>query len=124
MALADITLVDSQAAPQNHVMVYVVTENGQVVRKNLSAGLETPELYVLGSRDAKVGGVMVRSSLRKLTLGFLDADGVTTRYMSIREIVDVDPKIYTDARIEDLVTMFRSDGTEARMLLYTKGSVG
>lgn len=124
MALADVTLVDSKASPENHVMAFVATENGQTVRKNLSASLETPELYVLGSRDGKANGVPVKSSLRKLTLGFLDADGVTTRYMSIREIVDVDPKIYTDARIEDLVTMFRSDGTEARMLLYTKGSVG
>lgn len=124
MALADITLVDSKASPENHVMAFVTTENGQTVRKNLSAGLETPELYVIGSREGKANGVPIRSSLRKLTLGFLDADGVTTRYMSIREIVDVDPKIYTDARIEDLVTMFRTDGTEARMLLYTKGSVG
>lgn len=124
MALADITLVDSKASPENHVMAYVTTENGQTVRKNLTASLETPELYYLGSREGKSGGVPVRSSMRKLTLGFLDADGVTTRYMSIREIVDVDPKIYTDARIEDLVTMFRTDGTEARMLLYTKGSVG
>lgn len=124
MALADITLTDSQSTPVNHVFAYVSTENGQAVRKNLSAALDTPEVYSIGSREGKANGVPVRSCLRKLTLGRLDADGVTTRYASIREIIDVDPKIHTDALIEDLVTMFRTDGTEARAVLYVKGSMG
>lgn len=124
MALADITLTDSQASPQNHVMSYVGTENGQVIRKNASAALDQPESYILASREGKANGVPVRSTLRKLTLGRLDADGVTTRYASIREIIEVDPKIHSDALIEDLVTMFRTDGTEARVVLYVKGSVG
>lgn len=124
MALADITLVDSQASPENHVFSYVTTENGQAIRKNLSASLDEPETYAIGSRDAKAKGVPVRSSLRKLEIGRLDADGVTTRYASIREIIDVDPKIHSDALIEDLVTMFRTDGTEARAVLYVKGSMG
>lgn len=124
MALADITLADSQSTPVNHVMAYVGTENGLAVRKNLSASLDTPEQYAIGSRDAKANGVPVKTCLRKLTLGRLDADGVTTRYASIREIIEVDPKIHTDALIEDLVTMFRADGTEARCVSYIKGSVG
>lgn len=124
MALADITLTDSQASPQNHVFAYVGTENGQVIRKNASAALDQPEIYAVGNRESKANGVPVRSSLRKLTLGRLDADGVTTRYASIREIIEVDPKIHSDALIEDLVTMFRTDGTEAREVLYIKGSVG
>jgi len=124
MALADITLVDSQATPQNHVLAYVGTENGQVLRKNLSAALDEPETLAIGSRDAKVGGVPVRSTLWKLTRGYLDGDGVTTRYISARVIFDVDPKIYTDARAEDLTAELLSGLTEANVKAYMKGSVG
>lgn len=124
MALADITLVDSQATPVNHVLSYVATENGLVIRKNLALSLDEPETYAIGQKDAKVGGVPVKSTIIKLTRGFLDADGVTTRYMSVRTIWDVDPKIYTDARAEDMVAEMNSGHTEAAAKAYLKGSKG
>lgn len=124
MALADITLVDSQATPQNHVHAYVATENNLVIRKNLSAPLDEPETLAIGSRDAKVNGEKVRSTLWKLTRGYLDADGVTTRFISCRVIWDVDPKIYTDARMEDVAAEVLSGLTEANVKAYVKGSVG
>lgn len=124
MALADITLVDSQASPVSHVFAYVATENGQVLRKNLSSTPDLPETLIIGHRKVKVKGVEVDSHLWKLTLSYLDADGVTTRQMSVRAIWDIDPKIYTDARAEDLAAMTISGLTEAFVKSVCKGSVG
>lgn len=124
MALADITLADSKASPESHVFSYVTTENGQVIRKNLAKAPDLPETLVLAHRKVKVGGVLVDSHLWKLTLSALDADGVTTRYASARVIWDIDPKIYSDALVEDLATMTLNALTETFVKAVTKGSVG
>lgn len=124
MALADITLVDSQASPVSHVFSYVGTENGQVIRKNLTAAPDVPETLVIGHRKVKVAGVQVDSHLWKLTLTYLDADGITPRQMSARVIWDIDNQIYTDARVEDMAAMTLSALTEAFVKAVTKGSVG
>lgn len=124
MALADITLADSQATPVNHVFEYVITENGQVIRKNMAAPPDLPELLIFGHRQVKSKGVMVDSHLWKLSQSYLDADGVTTRSMSCRVIWDIDPKIYTDARIEDMAKMTINALTETFVKVFTKGSMG
>lgn len=126
MALADITLTDSQATPVNHVFAYETTDTktGQVIRKNLAAALDAPEHLAIGQKQIKARGVPVTSTLWKLAVGRLDADSVTTRYIDVKIVIDVDPKIYTDALMEDIVTMVRTDFTETNVKNYVKGSKG
>lgn len=124
MALADITLVDSQVAPVSHVFSYVTTENGQVVRRNLAMPPDQPETLIMGHKPMKVGGVPVDSHLWRLNQSYLDADGVTVRRMSVRVIWEIDNQIYSDARIEDMAAMCLSGLTETFVKSFTKGSVG
>lgn len=124
MALADITLNDSQATPVSHVFSYVGTENGQVIRKNLAKSPETPETLILGHKKVKVNGVEVDSHLWRLNQTKLDADGVTVRRRSIRVIIEEDPMIYSDADAEDLATMLVNGMTETFVKSFMKGSVG
>lgn len=124
MALADITLNDSQATPVSHVFSYVGTENGQIIRKNLAKSPETPETLILGHKKVKVNGVEVDSHLWRLNQTKLDADGVTVRRRSIRVIIEEDPMIYSDADAEDLATMLVNGMSETFVKSFMKGSVG
>lgn len=126
MALADITLTDSASTPVNHVFAYESTDQktGQVIRKNLSAAMDAPEYLAIGQKTIKADGVPATSTLWKLKVGRLDADGITTRYITAKVMIDVDPKIYTDALMEDIVTMVRTDFTETNVKNYVKGSKG
>lgn len=124
MAISDITLVDSKSTPENHVFTERTQQGGQIIRANQAASLDTPETLMYATRKAKAHGVEVINSVVKLEVGHLDADGVTTRYMSVRQIWDIDPKIYTDARAEDLTAMMNSCMTEARAKLFMKGYPG
>lgn len=124
MAISNITLVDSKSTPENHVFTEKAQQGGQIIRANQAASLDAPETLMYATRMAKAHGVPVINSVLKLEIGFLDADGVTTRYMSVRQIWDIDPKIYTDARAEDLTAMMNSGVTEANAKLFMKGYPG
>jgi len=124
MALADITLNDGQASPVAHTFTYITTENGRVVRKEMAQSAETPWLHTIAHKKSKINGVNVDSHLERFDFTFLDADGVTPRYINIRVCADVDPLIYTDARAKDAAAFVRNRFAEAVGIAFMKGSVG
>jgi len=127
MALADITLADSKASPENHVFSYVGTQNNRVIRKNLSAPVDEPETLTLAhnERTANTKGVSqnINGHLARIDWVTLDADG-TARPQNIRAMADLDAAVYTQADFEDKVTMLRNLITDAFMVSLANGSVG
>lgn len=123
MALADITLADSKATPTNHVFAYVGTVNNRVIRKNLSAGVDTPETLTLAHQEATKSGNKIDSHLARIDWTLLDADG-TAHPQNIRVMCDIDRAVYDQADLEDKVTMLRNLITDAFMVSMAAGSVG
>lgn len=125
MALADITLTDSQPTPVNHAMTYVGTDSaGRVVRKDMTRTPDLPLVLTIGHKEGKVGGQKVDSHLWRLDDSILDADGVTVRRNNIRVMADIDPAVYSDGKAEDYAAMLCSAFTEAFMKAWQRGSVG
>lgn len=124
MALADITINDGQGTPVAHSFAYVTSENGKVVRKDLSRTPDLPLTLTIGHTKSKKGGVTVDSHLLRVDETKMDADGVTARYANVRVMVDCDPNIYTDGLADDLAAYIRNYLTGANMRLLMKGSVG
>lgn len=125
MALADIVLTDSQATPVDHTFTFIATDAaGRVVRRDLSRTPDLPLTLTIGHKSQKVGGVAVDSHLWRLDDTILDADGVTVRKCNIRVMADIDPQVYSDARMEDYAAMMADAFTEAFMKAWARGSVG
>lgn len=124
MALADITIANGAETPANQVFSYVTTQNGKVIRSNLTRTPDLPMTLTIGHTKAKVRGVQVDSHLWRVDNSVMDADGVTTRYANIRVMVDCDPAIYTDGLADDLAAFVRNYFTSANTRLWMKGSVG
>lgn len=123
MALADITLTDSQASPVNHVMVYTGTVNGRVVRSQLDAAPETPCIFTIAHKKTTKNGVTMQSHLAKLEKTVLDADGITPYTNNIRMMSDIHDPVLSDAECDDLRAMFLTWCTEANFRLFCRGSV-
>lgn len=125
MALADIVLADSQPTPVNHTFSYVGTDqSGRVVRRNLARTPDLPETLTIGHKVQKVNGINVDSHVWRIDDSVLDADGVTVRKLNLRVMLDCDPAIYSDAKMEDLAAMMTAAFTETFMKSWSRGSVG
>lgn len=125
MSYAAITLTDSKATPVDHIFDFVVTQNNKVIRRNHSAPMEEPETLTMAHSTLKKGGHDLTSHMVRLDLVALDADGVTPRNaVSIRQVIEIDPRVYTDALLEDAVTMMADYCTEANMKLLVRGASG
>lgn len=123
MALADITLNDGQGTPVAHTFEYVTTENGRVVRKDMTRTPDLPLTLTLGHQKAKRNGVAVDSHLVRFDDARMDADGVTVRYGNVRIMVDQDPQSYSDAVADDYAAFIRNFATSANFRSLMKGSV-
>lgn len=123
MALADITINDGQSTPAAHVFAYIGTENGRVVRADLSAGLEQALKLTIGHRVTKSGGNPVDSHLWRIDKTILDADGITPYTPNIRISSDIPRRVYTDALADDLAAFVRNFATADNIRLLLKGSV-
>lgn len=125
MALADIVINDGQGTPVAHTFAYVTTDNGRVVRKDMSRTPDLPLILTFGHNSVKRGGVTYDGHLVRIDNTILDADGVTPRYESIRIISEVDPKIYSDTLVADNQAAFtRNLLTSVFWRLFLRGSVG
>lgn len=124
MALADIVLTDSQATPEDHTFTFIAMDAaGRVVRRDLSRTPDLPLTLTIGHKSQKIGGVLVDSHLWRLDDAILDADGVTVRRCNVRVMSDIDPQVYSDARMEDYAAMMVDAFTEAFMKAWARGSV-
>lgn len=125
MALADITLIDSQVSPVSHVFAFIGYDSaGRVVRKDHARTPDLPLLLTIGHKPQKVGGISVDSHLWRLDDTIMDADGVTARRANIRVMADIPPSVYSDARMEDYVAMLTCAFTETFGKAWARGSVG
>lgn len=124
MALADIALADGQSSPVTHTFAYTTTDNGKVVRRDLSRDPSLPLSLSLGHTKTKIKGVQCDSHLFRVDDAVLDADNVTSRYANIRVMIDCDPAIYSDGLADDLAAFVRNYFTGANTRLLMKGSVG
>lgn len=124
MALADITLADGAASPVSHVFTYVGTQNGRVVRVDMSADAEQPLSLTHGHMSKKVGGKTVQSHLLRVDSTVLDADGVTPHIANIRLMCDVPNPILSDALADNLAAFIRNWATSANVRAWLRGSVG
>lgn len=123
MALADITLVDSEASPVSHVMKYISQNNGKVVRADFAAGVETPIIFTIGHMSRMVAGKKLRSHLARLDWTLLDSDNITTYTNNIRVMADIYDPVLSDALSDNLTASLTSFMTEANMRLFMRDSV-
>lgn len=123
MALGDITINDGQGTPVAHTFVYVATNGGKVVRRDMSAATETPLQMIVGHADSKKGSVEFQSHLVRFDIAILDADGVTVYPSNVRVMVDVPKKVASDALADDCAAYIRNFLSSANMRLLFKGSV-
>jgi len=123
MALADITLVDSEATPVSHVMKYVSQQSGKTIRADFEASVEAPILFTIGHQSRKVNGKTLQSHLARLDWTILDADGITPYANNMRMMCDIFDPVLSDALADNLVTSLVSFMTEANIRLLVRGSV-
>lgn len=123
MALADITLVDSEASPVSHVMKYIATNGGKVVRADLAAAVEAPIIFTIGHQVRKVSGRNLQSHLARLDWTVLDSDGVTPYANNMRVMCDIFDPVLSDALVDNLTASLTSFMTEANMRLLARASV-
>lgn len=123
MGLADVVINDGQGTPVAHTFVYVTTENGRVIRKDMARTPDLPLIMEIGHNKVKRSGVVFDGHLWRINDSRMDADGVTVRNASIRVIVECDPQIYSDALSDDLMAWTRNMLTQANGRLLLRGSV-
>lgn len=124
MALADITLADGQGSPVDHVFTYTSTVNNRVIRSNLAADPEEPELLTLAHSDTKIAGAPSKSHLWRLDRAVLDSDGITIHRPNVRVMCDVPNAVLADALADDFSAFVRNAITQAFFRVFLRGSVG
>lgn len=124
MALADITLNDGQGTPQAHTFTFVSSQNGKIVRSDLSRSPEIPLTMTHGHQTAVRKNVKTDSHLLRFDDAVLDADGVTAIVANIRIMADVPVSIYSDALADDFAAFIRNWASSANVRAWMRNSVG
>lgn len=124
MALNDITLNDGKGTPVAHTYTYVSTENGKVIRRDMTQSPETPWQMAIGHSARKVQGINVDSHVIRFDISILDADGVTVHNANFRLVGEVPRPVASDALADDFAALVRNYASSANMRAILKGSVG
>jgi len=124
MALEDILLDDGASTPVEHTFTYIGTQNGRVIRSDMSAAAEQPLTLSIGHMSKKVGGKTVRSHLTRVDKTVLDTDGITPYTTNIRLMADVHDCVRSDALADDLAAFIRNWASSANVRAWLKDSVG
>lgn len=124
MALADITLNDGQGTPVAHTFTFITSQNGKVVRSDLSRSPELPLTMTHGHQSTSKKGVTVDSHLLRFDNAVLDADGVTVHIPNMRVMSDVPVAIYSDGLADDFAAFLRNWATSANVRAWLRKSVG
>lgn len=124
MALDNVTLADGQGTPVNHVFTYVSSNGGKVIRANLSAEPEVPELLTYAHNESVKGGVKYRSHLWRVDITILDADGITAHTGNIRVMADIPNPVLSDGLVDNMSAFVRNAFTQAFARAWARGSVG
>jgi hypothetical protein len=124
MALADITLNDGQTTPVAHVFTYITTQNGRVVRSDLTRTPDLPLLLTHAHTSSVKSGVKTDSHLLRVDDTRMDADGITPIPVNIRVMADIPKNIYSDGLADDLAAYIRNWATSANVRAWLRGSVG
>lgn len=124
MALANITLNDGQGTPVAHTFEFITSQNGKVVRSDLSRTPEVPLIMTHGHMTAAKKGVTVDSHLLRIDDAVLDSDGITVHTPNIRLMADVPRPVYSDGLADNFAAYIRNWATSANVRAWLRGSNG